>query len=273
MTIRRLTLDDLAACMKLAVDREWPPEERKWRLLFEVGEVYGLDAPDGDGLASTSVLTRYGDDHAVVSMVLTASRYGRRGLARSVMEHLLEQAGDRIVSLHATENGRPLYEQLGFRVVGRAAIQKGVFTGAPSDVTRAAGAADLPAILELDAEVFGTDRSALLRRMPDFGERLRVAERDGRLTGYGHMWRNDDSAVIGPVVARDRDTAFALIGDLALDDGGVVRMDLDQSRTELVEWATAHGVGGPWPVSLMARGGELPGDRSGQFLPFMQALG
>lgn len=39
MEIRRLTLDDLDECGRLAKDRQWLPEAHKWRLLFEVGEV------------------------------------------------------------------------------------------------------------------------------------------------------------------------------------------------------------------------------------------
>ncbi|MEU0572125.1 GNAT family N-acetyltransferase [Nonomuraea sp. NPDC005983] len=268
MEPRRLTLNDLDACTKLAEDRQWPPERHKWTLLFEVGEVYGVDAADGDGLAATNVLTRYGDDHAVVSMVLTASRYGRQGLARGLMEHVLDQASGRVVSLHATENGRPLYERLGFRTVGRVAKHTGVFKGRPSDRTRPATVEDLDAVLALDAEVFGTDRSPLLRRMFSFGERVRVAE-----GGFGHCWRNDGNVVIGPVVTQDERTARALIGDLALDVGGEVRLDLDLAKESLVGWAGEHGIGDPWPVSLMVRDGELPGDRTRQFLPFMQALG
>ncbi|NRQ38078.1 GNAT family N-acetyltransferase [Nonomuraea sp. NN258] len=263
-----MTLDDLDDCGRLATDRGWGTERHKWRLLLEIGEGYGIDAPDGDGLAATNVLARYGDDHAVVSMVLTATRYARQGLARKLMEHALDQAGDRIVSLHATENGRPLYERLGFETVGRAAIVTGVFEGEPSGLTRPASESDLGAILALDAEVFGTDRSALLRRMFGFGELVLLAE-----GGYGHCWRNDTNVVIGPVVAQDEETARALIGDLALHVGGTVRLDPDLSKRGLVEWAAAHGIGGPWPVSLMVRGGALPGDRARQFLPFMQALG
>lgn len=268
MDIRVLTIDDLDDCGRLAKNRGWLPERHKWSLLFEVGEVYGIDAPDGDGLAATTVLTRYGDDHAVISMVLTASRYGRRGMARALMEHALAQAGDRVVSLHATENGRPLYERLGFRTVSRVAKLNGVFRGEPSGRTRSATEADLGAILELDVEVFGTDRSALLRRMSTFGEQVRVAE-----GGFGHCWRNDDNVVIGPVVARDAETARALIGDLALHVGGEVRLDLDLARADLARWAGEHGIAHPWEVSVMVRGGDLPGDRTRQFLPFMQALG
>ncbi|MGP3958720.1 GNAT family N-acetyltransferase [Nonomuraea sp. 3N208] len=268
MTARRLTLDDLDDCTRLAKDRGWLPERHKWRLLFEVGEPYGIDAPDGDGLAATNILTCYGDDHAVISMVLTASRFGRRGLGRRLMEHVLERAGDRTVSLYATEYGRPLYERLGFRVVGRAAKHTGLFRGEHSGRTRPATPDDLGTILALDAELFGTDRSALLRRMFTFGEQVRIA--DG---GFGHRWRNDDNTVIGPVVARDEETARALIGDLALGADGEVRMDFDLAHESMIRWAGGHGIADPWQVSRMVRGGDLPGDPACQFLPFMQALG
>ncbi|MFG1710145.1 GNAT family N-acetyltransferase [Nonomuraea sp. M3C6] len=266
--MRPLTPDDLDDCARLAEDRGWGPERHKWRLLFEVGEPYGIDAPDGDGLAATNILTRYGHDHAVISMVLTASRFARQGLARKLMEHVLEQAGERTVSLYATEYGRPLYEQLGFRTVGTASVHTGVFQGEPSGRTRPATQADLAGILELDAELFGTDRSVVLRRMSGFGEQVRIA--DG---GFGQCWRNDGNTVIGPVVARDEGTARALIGDLALHAGGPVRMDFDLAKDGMIRWAGEHGVGDPWQSSMMVRGGDLPGDRTCQYLPFMQALG
>ena len=191
-------------------------------------------------------------------MVLTASRYGRqRAGGQADGARAGAEAGDRVVSLHATENGRPLYERLGFRTVGRVAKHTGVFRGERSGRTRPATEEDLGEILALDAEVFGTDRSPLLRRMFDFGEQVRVAE-----GGFGQAWRNDDNVVVGPVVARDQETAEALIGDLALHVGGVVRLDLDLAKDGLVRWAGEHGIGNPWQVSLMVLGGELPGDRS-----------
>lgn len=273
VNVRRLDLDDLPACTDLAISRDWGAEEHKWRLLFAAGEVYGLDAPDGEGLASTTVLVRYGLDSAVVSMVLTARRYERQGLAGRVLRHVLDQAGDRIVSLHATAQGRPVYERLGFETVGRVDSYRGLFRGEPSGATRAATDADLDRIVELDAEIFETDRAPLLRRMPAFHERLRVLERDGRVAGYGGAWRNGDYLVIGPVVAQDADQAKALISDLATGWGVPVRLDLDTRQDELTAWARANGVDQGFPNALMVRGGRLPGDRSRLFTPFMVALG
>jgi hypothetical protein len=45
LAITRLRQDDLGACLELAADRGWQPEPRKWALLFEVGEVYGIRDP------------------------------------------------------------------------------------------------------------------------------------------------------------------------------------------------------------------------------------
>jgi GNAT superfamily N-acetyltransferase len=118
--IRQLTPDDRERCVALALDRGWSPESAKWTLLLAASEVFGVDAPDGRGLAGSVTLTRWGPDLAAVGMMLVASRYGRQGLGRALMEHLLRAAGpDATVTLFATDMGRPLYEQLGFRPVRR----------------------------------------------------------------------------------------------------------------------------------------------------------
>jgi len=50
-----------------------------------------------------------------VSMVLTASRYGRRGLAGRLMERILAESEDATAFLYATPYGHPLYERLRIR--------------------------------------------------------------------------------------------------------------------------------------------------------------
>ncbi|MFE3449583.1 GNAT family N-acetyltransferase [Nonomuraea sp. NPDC059194] len=274
MQIRRLDEADLDACTALAVSRDWRPETHKWRFLLEVGEAYGIDAPDGDGLASTNIITLYGDDHAVISMVLTATRYARQGMARRLMDHVMARAAGRTVSLHATENGRPLYEQSGFRTVTPVATHKGHFTGRAPGVTREVkDPADIEAIVAFDAGRFGADRSAVLRRMSAFHERVRVAERGGRVTGFGAVWRNDDTLVVGPVVADDLTTACDLIADLVAGCDLPVRLDLDERHPELVAWAATNGVAHFFSTSAMVHGGDLPGDHTRLFTPTMQALG
>ena len=97
--VRRLGPGDLSRCVALSVDRGWSPERSKWSLLLAASEVFGVDAPDGRGLAGAVVLTRWGPDLAAVGMMLVAARYGRRGLGRALMEHVIAEAGQATVTL------------------------------------------------------------------------------------------------------------------------------------------------------------------------------
>ena len=272
--IMPLTLDDLPACLALAQDREWLPEDHKWRLLFAVGTVYGLRDEDGE-LAGTAILTRYGTGLAAVSMVLVAARYGGRGLGRRLMNHALAEAGDAIVFLNATELGRPLYEKLGFVSAGTTYTHVGDFAAPVSRAgSRRARPADLNAIRELDAQANGASRARLMERLPAFTEQLRVVEREGLITGYAGAWRNVDNVIIGPVIASSVDDAKTLIAGLAATAGGPVRLDLDDRYPQLRHWATQHRVALRNSTAVMVRGGQpLPGDRGRWFIPLMQALG
>lgn len=303
--IRRLSPADLHRCLDLCTDRGWSREDRKWQLLLTAGTGYGIDDPDGDGLIGCFVLTRYGAGPAqapvpvagtapgragtaasvpptglaCVSMVLVAERHQRRGLGRRMMCHALDEAGGTPVFLYATESGRPLYERLGFRPVTRSANRTGLFLPEPDDadavaVTRRATAADLPALVALDAEVFGADRLPLVTRLPAFAEQLRVAEGAGGITGYAAAWRNVRNTVIGPVVAADLPTARQLINDLAVRTEGEVRLDVDSRHQGLGSWLDTRGLAAVTTSTLMVHGAaDLPGDHRRRFAPLTVALG
>jgi GNAT superfamily N-acetyltransferase len=60
--------------------------------------------------------------------VYTESAYRRRGLARGLMNLILEWARNRgieVVMLHASDEGRPLYESMGFRTTNEMRIDLG----------------------------------------------------------------------------------------------------------------------------------------------------
>jgi 4'-phosphopantetheinyl transferase EntD/predicted N-acetyltransferase YhbS len=281
--VRRLGPPDLAHCVALSLDRGWAPEKAKWALLLEAAEGFGVDAAAG-GLAGCVVLARYGPDLASVGMMLVAARYGRRGLGRALMEHLLAAAGGATVTLFATDQGRPLYEKLGFRAIRRNVAFVGTFRPerperpegpehGGGNLTRLATEADMPAILDIDKAAFGADRSRLLLRLPGFAEQLRVIGTGSAVAGYAAAWRTETATVIGPVVAPDDAAARQLITGLATRAHGQVRLDLDPDRPELPRWAFARGL---QPVSrnaVMAYGDWRPRGEPGRlFTPFSVAL-
>lgn len=280
LPIRRLTLRDLTACADLSEDRGWPREEHKWGLLLTAGQGFGIDDPDG-GLVAACVVTQYGawgrPDLGAIGMVLVAERHARRGVGRRLMRHVVAGMGTTPLTLHATPKGRPLYEELGFKVTGRAEMLVGRFRpGGPESgiVTRAATAEDLPAILRLDEEVFGTDRTPLITRLPAFADQLRVAEEDGRLVGYTSAWPNMDTHVVGPLIARDTETAKALIASLAARTERPLRTDIDVRHEELLAWAKERGLASVAFNAVMTYGiTDLPGDWTRRFAPLTVAAG
>jgi GNAT superfamily N-acetyltransferase len=275
--IQPLTSADLPGCLALAQDRDWLPEERKWRLLFDIAVVYGVRDPAGK-LAGVTALTRYGTEFAVIGMMLVATRYGGRGLGRALMARALDDAGNATVFLHATPAGRPLYEKLGFVPVGVTQTHLGCFRPAdrvPSrGGSRLAGPGDLMGIRRLDARANGTDRALLVRRLPGFTGQLRVVERLGAVTGYAGAYDSLRYVSIGPVVADAADDAKTLIADAAATAPGPVRIDLDDRHPRLLEWAAEHGLAPGVSSTAMVLGGRpLPGDRARCFAPLMRALG
>ncbi|MGI5196654.1 GNAT family N-acetyltransferase [Streptomyces sp. CA-288835] len=280
LPIRGLTPRDLAACTDLSENVGWPREEHKWGLLLAAGRGYGIDYPDG-GLVSACVVTSYGPrerpDLAAIGMVLVARRHARQGVGRRLMRHVVAEQGTTPLTLHATPYGRPLYEELGFKTTGRAEMVRGHFTPGgpePEATTRRATAEDLPAILRLDQEVFGTDRTHMITRLPAFADQLRVAEEDGQITGYAAAWPNIDNHVVGPLIAQDTETAKALIASLAAHTSQALRTDIDVRHEELLAWVKAHGLASAGFNAVMTYGiPDLPGDWTRRFAPLTVAAG
>ncbi|WP_433919117.1 GNAT family N-acetyltransferase [Streptomyces canus] len=278
LPIRRLTLRDLTACADLSEDRGWPREEHKWGLLLAAGKGYGIDDPHG-GLVTACVVTEYGPysepDLGAIGMVLVAERHSRHGIGRRLMRHVLSAMGTTPLTLHATPYGRPLYEELGFKLTGRAEMLQGHFTpGGPASTvnTRAATAEDLAAILRLDEEVLGTDRTHLITRLPAFADQLRVAAEGGGIIGYAAAWPNMNTHVVGPLIARDTETAQALLASLAAGTDRPLRTDIDVRHEELRKWAGERGLAPVGLNSVMTYGlPELPGDWSRRFAPLTVA--
>ncbi|MFD7815057.1 GNAT family N-acetyltransferase [Streptomyces sp. NPDC059785] len=276
--IRRLSLRDLTACADLSENRGWPREEHKWGLLLAAGTGYGIDDPES-GLVAACVVTEYGPRErpglGAIGMVLVAERHARQGVGRRLMRHVLTEMGTTPLTLHATPIGRPLYEELGFKVTGRAEMVRGRFVpgGPEPDVaTRSATAEDLTTILRLDEEVFGSDRTHVITRLPAFADQLRVAEEDGRIIGYAAAWPNMETHVMGPVVARDTETAKALIASLAARTDRPLRTDIDVRHEELLSWAKERGLESVSFNAVMTYGiTELPGDWTRRFAPLTVA--
>lgn len=272
--VRQLSVADLPKCKQLEDDRSWDTDEAKWRLMFEAGRVYAIDAADGDGLAGCVVLTPHGDALAAVGMMLVATRYSRQGVGTRLMQHMLDVAQDRPVELTATRFGKPVYERLGFRVVGDLSVHSGRLEGVserPASGVRLAAADDYAAIYALDAKAVGADRSTALAALLDRADQVAMTD-----DGFAIAWTAGPHRVIGPVTAPSQEVAQDLVHAASLGADRDLRIDVSANFAELRDWLTTCGMppASPEPLPIMIYGADQsPGDRTRYAAPILISMG
>jgi predicted N-acetyltransferase YhbS len=277
--VRRLTVGDLPGCEALSRSIGWPWEAPKWELLLSKGEGFAVEAPDGS-LVGTVVLNRFADKAASIGLLGVVPTWGRQGMGRALMERALERAGNVPVFLYATEQGRGLYAQLGFRVAGGSVRWVGQPTRRPvapplgSRRLRRMELGDLAAVAALDAAAFGAPRPAYLEALFRMADEARVAEDGKQLVGYGLAWTIGVRRTLGPIVAPDAALAMALLADVSATADGRLRVDIPSEFPHLGAWAKSLGLKPDAPAPLMVRNAERPpGRREWLYALAMPGLG
>ncbi len=112
------------------------------------------------------------------------------------------------------------------------------------------------AVLQLDREIFGADRSPLLRSLaaenPDFAM---AAERNGEIAGYTFGRRGTLADHLGPWMARDEKTAAGLLDEfLERARRETVFVDALRDRRFAGELLLARGFEVSRPLTRMVRG-------------------
>ena len=117
--IRHILPDDIPAAMELSMAANWNQTPRDWRRIIQLSSSGCRCIEDGGKIAATATLLPYAASLAWIGMVLTRPECRRQGLARQLMEDVIaiaQRRGVRTLKLDATDDGRPLYESLGFIV-------------------------------------------------------------------------------------------------------------------------------------------------------------
>ncbi len=232
LTFAEFQPEHLPGALRLTQQVKWPHRAEDWAFFLRLSS--GVVALDGSEIVGTTLVTRFGPV-AVMSMIVVDARLRGRGLGRSLMERAMSGLDAPEVRLVATEDGRPLYEKLGFESTGSVAQYQGevILPGAMA-ATEAGGAewlspADaaemLPALAELDRIATGADRTTLLEALADVG-RLAVLRREGVPVAWAALRSFGRGEVLGPIIAPDLPAAEALLSLVASEcRGRFLRVD------------------------------------------------
>lgn len=258
VSVRALDGANLDAAIALSAEAGWNQTAEDWRFFLQRGRTLCLTR--NDRLIATAAILPYAPHFAWISMVLVTATERRQGLARWLLRRCVADvvASGLVPVLDATPAGRSVYLGLGFRdawgmrrLVGRA-DSRGAAAVDATIAIRPLLDSDWPQLIALDATVFGSDRSALLqslaRRLP---AAALVAEYQGRLAGFSLGRNGRIMAQLGPIVATDQDTAFALATAMLSRVSGPVALDVPDCHSGLERWLIARGFWAERPLTRM----------------------
>jgi GNAT superfamily N-acetyltransferase len=219
-----LTEDDIPSALALSTGAGWNQTADDWRLLLRLASVKSLAVEVEGELASTTTLIRYGRLLGWIGMVLTAPHYQGRGFARSLVTEacrIADSDGIETLKLDATDQGKALYESVGFRVEQPVERWERSLKLSPKPSALTSSSALSASARSLDDRAFGADRSDLLRELavinaPIASDSAYVLTRPGRLRQY-----------LGPCIAPEPSVARSLVNHaLAAQNSGVWYWDL-----------------------------------------------
>lgn len=232
IAIRPMIESDVEAGMRLCAAAGWNQLPDDWRLfLHQRPEGCFVAVRQGRVIGTVTTL-----DHAGlgwVGMVLVDPGLRRMGIGSRLLQAALGSlSGGALVGLDATSAGKAVYDKLGFtdrlelrRLIART---RSAPPGAAATAIRPMQAADLDAVVALDAEAFGRVRGGLLRWLQQRSPQLAwIASAGGTPAGFILGRPGAHFTQLGPLVAADQAMAQALVGQaLSAAPAGAVGLDV-----------------------------------------------
>lgn len=273
IAVRLMTEADVPGGLRLKSLAGWNQTEADWQMLLSAAPTGCFVAVQDGRVIGSTTLAPYGAAIGWIGMVLVDPAFRRLGIAtRLVSQAMAAHADCRTIKLDATPAGAEVYRAMGFideyplrRMVTHALMP----VEAPGKEVTPITQADLPAVLAMDAEVFGAARQTVLRTLhhnaPAAAWKI---VRDGRLRGLCLGRPGANFFQVGPVCAETADDAIALAkAALRPLAGQAVLIDVcDAALAPFADWLARLGLGVQRPFTRMFRGpNDAPGQPARQF--------
>lgn len=284
ITLREMTEADLAACHGLSQAVSWSHRLEDWQLAFHCGKGWVAEAA-GQVLGS-AIYWQWGSESSTLGLVIVSPQCQGRGVGKALLNTLIGKLDGVKIRLHATPEGKPLYEKLGFVTTGGIRQQQSKALTAidapqllPDQQFSVLGSDDSNTLSELDALSSGMQRPVLYQALLDAQSPFRMEKglllsRNGQPAGFALLRKFGRGYVIGPVIAHGLDDAKALIQQLLSEsEGKFMRLDVE-ADSGLAEWLETLGLPCVDTPTTMYKDGAPPLSSSGwrNFVLATQAL-
>ncbi|SCM93470.1 Uncharacterized protein BWINRASL_01495 [Bacillus mycoides] len=233
------TIDDIVA---LSSYIGWDYNKEEIETIFNSGIVYGVWNERKELIASAAIIL-YGETLASIGMVIVHPDYKGRGIGKAITDSCVKSVSTQTpIMLIATDEGKPLYEKLGFRAVSY--VSKYICNSYNVNYTSAGNEeymmnyeeCDLEGIIKIDEYAFGTNRREFLKERIMQSERcIVVKDKEQNVLGYGMSIQTPENKIIGPVVAKNDTMAIEIVHYLAREHNGKLRMDVPEGKKDFMK--------------------------------------
>jgi predicted N-acetyltransferase YhbS len=245
MHIRAMTEQDIPAGLRLNTLSGWNQTSADWDR-FLANSPRGCFVMEDDGkVVGTATTICYQNRFAWIGMVLVDVEYRKQGIGTQLLKKTLEHLDhSRIptMKLDATPLGKPLYTKLGFAKeyeIERWILKRRPGTSSTMPPSTYAPLAEYQKeqIFALDKELFGADRSFLLRSLCHEAPELAIAAwRDGLPQCFAFGRHGLFADHLGPCMATSKTAAERLLHQfLARSARETLIVDCIQSNAAAIE--------------------------------------
>lgn len=239
---------DILELIELSASVNWDYDEHEIRTVMSSGKIFGHKNAEGKIVSSAAIIS-YDTDLASIGMVIVNKQYRGLGLGKKATQKCIDSVSkDTSIMLISTEDGKPLYEKLGFitidyvhKYLSDSYIQTKMFINQEITLGKYSEN-DFNEIVELDSAAFGGKRRKfLLNRIEQSKLCLVVRNQKGKIIGYGLSILGPINLILGPIVAPNPQTASLIVDELALNHQGKLRIDVPSSNNELMLFLEKSG--------------------------------
>ncbi|CAM4026576.1 acetyltransferase [Bacillus luti] len=241
-SVERLREEKIGDVVSLSSYIGWDYNREEIETIFNAGIVYGVWNEREELIASAAIIL-YEETLVSIGMVIVHPDYKGRGIGKAIMNSCMNSVSARTpIMLIATDEGKPLYEKLGFRAVSY--VSKYICNSynatdhcvGNDDYMMNYEEGDLEEIIKIDEYAFGTNRKAFLKKRIIQSEQCIVVKgKEQKVLGYGLSVQTPENRIIGPVVAKNDEMAIDIVHYLAKGNNGKLRMDVPEGKVNFMK--------------------------------------
>ncbi|MHC2834167.1 GNAT family N-acetyltransferase [Bacillus sp. F9_6S_D1_P_5] len=242
MRIERLRKEKIEDIVALSSYIGWDYNREEVETIFNLGIVYGVWNERKKLIASAAIIL-YGEALASIGMVIVHPDYKGRGIGKVITNSCMNSVSARTpIMLIATDEGKPLYKKIGFRVVSY--VSKYICNSYNANHKCAEAEeymmgykeVDLEGIIKIDEGAFGTSRNEFLKqRIMQSDQCVVVKDTKENVVGYGISIQTPENKIIGPIVAKNDAMAMRIVHALARGHNGKLRMDVPEGKDNFLK--------------------------------------